>query len=408
MPEINLSYLEKISELVSDNDYFQRKTKPVRNSKGKKVYTYQYYNQICTCILRIRETSAYLEDYPFEGNNKRRQAFDFYGFVNCASIVFGCAEELFKIFDLTLNSYSSRRAFLNSCPRNISDIEFFKFLSSASSMHPANTDRHRNVTKHVFEVYPYALWCKDSIMNVFFEVPKWADIELLSLNAKTKGKYKRYYVSIDEIYAFINNCTSALKVVYEKMENLLASHKEAIKCKRLLTENSFNTYAEYLLYLRKRLLRHQPKDEPADGGLLLASFVVENDIISDEFKEYIKGRVALLITQMKTDIKQISYDDIFNELNLSDVIGNCERGGYKSQKFHDYLYEEAIDEIEKKNYVDFRGEGSEPISNRYFSVCLLIEIKDYLYPNEEFERARSYADLYAITLQRIFEMKKEQ
>ena len=407
MPSLNLTYLEKISELVSYNDYFQRKTKSVKGTKGNRGYTYQYYNQVCTCILRIRETSDYLEHFPFKRSNEFRQAFDFYEFINCVAIVFGCAEQLFNTFGLSLEKSYIGKAFANSCPGKTPDVQYFKFLRSASSMHPANTNRHNKITKHSFEVYPYALWCKDSVMNFLMKPPKWADIELLSWNAKTKGKYKRYYVSVDEIYTFIRNCLDALKDVVKAMEELLASHKESVRCKRLLTERSFSTYGECLLYLRKRLIKHQPKDEPADGGLLLASFIMENEIISEDFKKYIKERALILVDQMKKDIDKISYGDLFDDLYLYDVIKDCDQSHYKSEKFNDYLYHEAIREIEERDFIDFREEDCST-SNRGYSVLLLCEIKDRLYPNGEFERARSYADLYAITLQRIFEMKRKQ
>ena len=404
MPGFNLTYLEKISELVSHNDYFQRKTKSVKGTKGNRGYTYQYYNQVCTCILRIRETSNYLAVFPFKRNNEHLQAFDFYEFINCASIVFGCVEQLFDVFGLSLENSYSEKAFANSCPGKTSDIKYFKFLRSASSMHPANTNRHSKITKHLFEVYPYALWCKGSVLSYFMKTPSWADVELLSWNAKTRGKYKRYYVSIEEIYTFLGNCLEALKGVVKAMEELLASHKESIRCKWLAHENSFETYGEYLLYLRKRLIDHQLKDEPADGGLQLASFIVENAIISDEFKKYTRNRVSLLVVQMKKDIDQISYHDIFDGLSLYDVTEGCYQREYRSEKFHDYLYHETMREIEEGCFIDFRN--IDPYdSKRVFSVSLLSDIKDYLYPNGEFEKARSYADLYAITLQRIFEIK---
>lgn len=64
-------------------------------------------------------------------------------------------------------------------------------------------------------------------------------------------------------------------------------------------------------------------------------------------------------------------------------------------------------EIENKIFIDLREEN-DPSNNRGYSVYLLSEIKDHLYPNGEFERARSYAELYAITLQRLFEIENNR
>ena len=407
MENIDLTHLERINELVSENGFFRRKTKTVKTNKNNKEYTYQYYNQICTCVLRIRETIDYLKAFVFKRDNKFRQAFDFYEYINCVSIVFGCAEELFKIFDMSLEGSYDGKAFVKSNPdlKKTSDIKFFKFLRSASSVHPANTNRHKNITKHKFEVYPYALWCKDNPFNCLTGVPKWADIELLSWNSKTNGLYKRYYVSIREIDLFVTNCLNALKKVVYKMEELLASHKESVRCKRLKNERSFDEYGDYLLYLRKRVIANQLRDEPADGGLLLASFIIRNGIIKDTFKKYIKGRVALLVLQMQRDVEDISYDDLFDELRLYDVIKVCNQAEYISEKFDTYLHYEAMREIEENDFIDFRKENGSS-SDRWWSVFKLLQVKDRLYPNNEFQKALSYADLYAITLQRIFEMNE--
>ena len=68
---------------------------------------------------------------------------------------------LFNIFGLNLKEhYTIKKTFKISNRTRNSDIAFFKFIRSASSMHPAETTKHNKVTKHKFEVYPYATWCK--------------------------------------------------------------------------------------------------------------------------------------------------------------------------------------------------------------------------------------------------------
>lgn len=81
---INLAYLEKFNDVIANNACFCKKTINKRIDKsGKNNYRYQYFNQLCTCIIRIRETSDYLQDFEFKQDNNHRQAFDFYEFINC-------------------------------------------------------------------------------------------------------------------------------------------------------------------------------------------------------------------------------------------------------------------------------------------------------------------------------------
>ncbi len=60
---------------------FKENKKVIKNKKTKG-YTFQYYNQFCACVIRIRETIGYLEQFIFKKDNMCKQAFDFYEFIN--------------------------------------------------------------------------------------------------------------------------------------------------------------------------------------------------------------------------------------------------------------------------------------------------------------------------------------
>lgn len=90
---IDLTEFEKIVELLNQKP-FTFKTKTI---KDKKKIKYQYYNQLATCIIRIRETVNYINSKELKYENACGQAFDFYELVNCISIVEGCVESIFSI-----------------------------------------------------------------------------------------------------------------------------------------------------------------------------------------------------------------------------------------------------------------------------------------------------------------------
>ena len=87
---IDLTEFEKIVELLNQKP-FTFKTKTI---KDKKKIKYQYYNQLATCIIRIRETVNYINSKELKYENACGQAFDFYELVNCISIVEGCVESI--------------------------------------------------------------------------------------------------------------------------------------------------------------------------------------------------------------------------------------------------------------------------------------------------------------------------
>lgn len=403
----NRKYLNKLNELFSQNSYFLKSIKKVNRSKKSKGFTYQYYNQLCVCIIRIRETSKYLEEFKFRKINDCGQAFDFYEFINCISIIEGCIESMFKVFDMDLSSYfKGKRIFKISNRKKTGDLAFFKFIRSATSVHPAETTSHNKQTGHKFEVYPYAIW-SGCTFDFFGERPKNTDIELISFNCKTKGAYKRYYLSINEFYCFIDEMLESLAYLVPVVDSLAYSYKEKLCCKTLKYEKQFMKYSDYLKYLRDRLKKKNDDVEFADGGLLIAAHIIDNILITDDFKNYIKKRVVNLRKFMLSDIKVISFDDIFDELSLYDILRNVNEGEYTSEKFHDYLHKEAIAEIETGNEISFKKflryeENNTNYSNAEWSVIQLLKFKDIIYINDGFDKAVTYADLYELTLEAIY------
>ena len=404
----NTRFLVELNDIINSNvDCFSKKKKKVKSNRNNKGYTYQYYNQLCASIIRVRETINYLEQFEFKGVNTCGQAFDFYEYINCVSIIEGCLESIFKIFDLKLNTYyNQKKVFKISNMTGSSDIDFFKFIRSASSMHPSETTCHNRITKHKFEVYPYAIWC-DAMTELFFkEKKKGANIELLSWNCKSNGIYKRYFLSTNEFDDFINELLINLRELLPIVNDVVNKHKEKIRCKCLKSPDQFDNWKDYCLYLRKRIHNKLTDYEFPDGGLLLASHILSNKLIDNDFKKYIKSRVNKIAKKMIIDITEI-----FDNLSLYNLIGNFDHGGYVAEKFHDYLYKEAIFEIEDENYITFKDKirfekDNTKYSNAEWSVIKLLEFKDYLYFNDELVKANSYADLYELTLQVIYKYNK--
>ena len=150
---INLAYLEKFNNIIANNVCFSKKTINKRIDKtSKNNYRYQYFNQLCTCIIRIRETSEYLQDFDFKQDNNHRQAFDFYEFINCLWIIYGCTETVFTIFNQDITKcINNKKSFKKSNKTNADDIKFFKFIRSASAAHPSETTRHQKISHKKIE-----------------------------------------------------------------------------------------------------------------------------------------------------------------------------------------------------------------------------------------------------------------
>lgn len=401
--KIDCSNLNEFNDIIYSNECFRRKI--IKRKISNENYRYQYYNQLCTCIGRIRETSNYLENYEFKQKNLYGQAFDFYEFVNCLWIIYGCTETLFTIFGLKLEDYlKDTNCFKNSNKIKFGDIKFFKFIRSAASAHPAETTRYRKITKHKLEVYPYASWRTNSSSALSLKKGGTSDIELLSWNSSTKGKNKRYYIYIDEFYHFINCVVKSISNLIPAAKKVIEDNIEKLRCKRLKKATSFDNYHDYLIYLRNRLKKIKATNEFLDGGILLADHLLQNNLISNKFKKYVKKQVEKLSNQMLTDITVISFYDIFDDLDLLKVLkDHSSKAHYISEKYNDYLYKETIHEIKTGVFIQYiTGLNEPPQKNAYYAVTLLESVHDILYSKNQIKEMMTYADIYEITLQNIY------
>ena len=412
--KFNYEFLEQLNKLISNSDVHLKSKR--KKQIGRNVYAYyQYYNATVASIIRISETSVYLENYKFKKNNEFRQAFDFYEFINGISIVFECVNEIFKIYDLNLSDeYGKRKlkVFKLSNKTKQNDITFFKFIRSASSVHPTDTTRYyEKINRNKIEVFPYALWIEDNIFATMHKnYFKEADIELLSWSGKTSSKYNYYYLVIDEFYAFLRQLLELIKVVYDKACSITEKYEDGIRCKRLKSEDSFNTYSEYIVYLKGRLKVIRSKDECPDGGLLIASHIVNNSLLSDDFKNYVKLQVKKLSKKMKTDITSIGYDDIFEDINIKHIMQESDRKKtYRCEKFYDYLQSRVKKEITTKcfeNYRDYLNQKDfNNLQNGPYAIHLILEVKDNIFSFVDIDKAETFSDFYEMTLEEAYYKK---
>ena len=133
-----------------------------------------------------------------------------------------------------------------------------------------------------------------------------------------------------------------------------------------------------------------------------------NELLGADFKRYIEKRIKTIVNKMITDITTIDYDEIFDGLTLSSILSSSD-SHYVSEKFHDYLQREAIFEIEKESFVEFKNciryeDNNCNYTNEEWAVIKLISCKNSNI-DEAIKKAKTYCDLYELVLELIY---KEQ
>lgn len=182
---------------------------------------------------------------------------------------------------------------------------------------------------------------------------------------------------------------------------------EKLNYKRLKKPTDFKDYSEYCLYLRTQIKKKIKSEEFIDGGLLLASHILTNERISKIFKSYIRAHVNLIVMKMRTDIRSIEFNEIFDDLHLSSILTVNNKEDI-DQKFCCDIYNDAIYEIERSIDQPDSKLPAEAIQKQMkddFDVRIL---KAALNPeiNRIIDKARDYADLYELILDFIFTTDK--
>lgn len=413
MSKINTDPLESFVELTS-NSLFIKKRITFKGSGSQPSFSIQPHNMICTCELRIRETSNYLNKLQLRRQNDCGEAFSFYEVVNCISIILGCTEALFSCLGKRLDQeYGKEKFFAKSNRKRKGDIAFFKFIRSASSVHPEKTDRHTDLAKSKHEFYPYAIWGNN--MDFDKDAPKGYDVKLVYWNSKPNCYSRGYYLFLEEFFQFANHVVSLISKLNPLVQDIIDNSKEKLRCKTLKNASQFPTRSEYCLYLRKCLEKRNIEEyEFPDGGLLIASHILSNYLLGEGFKDFIFQRVKRIAKKMKEDITEIEFDDIYGDLSLSAVltVENCHNPGYVAEKYHSYLDRETKREIETQEFKPFRPslrneENNMNYDDAEWAAHILLTRIDGFHDIKKLKKAYSFSDLYEITLETIWKRMKE-
>ena len=200
-----------------------------------------------------------------------------------------------------------------------------------------------------------------------------------------------------------NKCFQFVEQADTNIEN------KELNYKRLKKSDNFENFSEYCLYLRTQLKKKIKSEEFNDGGLLLASHILTNERISKKFKSYIRAYIRLIVMKMRTDIRSIEFNEIFDSFHLSSIL-TIKNKDYIDQKFCCDIYNDAIYEIERSVDQPDLKLTTEEIQKQMkddYDVRLL-KAAENPEINRIIDEARDYADLYEMILDLIFSSDKNQ
>jgi hypothetical protein len=167
-------------------------------SYNKRYGKYRAWDKICAILDRLDDTVYFLNELKLNTGKYRRSAFDFYNFMNNASVVIDCIKELVKIFNVPDDIIKKSTEIFNQLGSDGqgTDERYFEYLRSLCSVHPLETSRHKRYQSNDFECCPYVLWNNREIVND-------CDIYAVVYTSKDEDTNKRVQIYISEIFEYV-------------------------------------------------------------------------------------------------------------------------------------------------------------------------------------------------------------
>lgn len=217
---------------------------------NKKDGEQRAWDKICAIMDRLDDTVDYLNRIKLNTGRYSRSAFDFYDFLNNASVVVDCIKQLAKLFDVPDDKIKLSTNIFNQLGKDGqgTDERYFEYIRSLCSVHPIETSRHKRYQDNKFECSPYVMW-----NNELISYDNDCDIYAVVYTKKEEDSFKRVKIYISQIFEYVKTRVEFVKVITDEIDQYQKAIIAGFKQKTIKQESEFDTYIDYLKNLDKEL-----------------------------------------------------------------------------------------------------------------------------------------------------------
>ncbi|PGQ46313.1 hypothetical protein, partial [Bacillus cereus] len=217
---------------------------------NKKDGEQRAWDKICAIMDRLDDTVDYLNRIKLNTGRYSRSAFDFYDFLNNASVVVDCIKQLAKLFDVPDDKIKLSTNIFNQLGKDEqgTDERYFEYIRSLCSVHPIETSRHKRYQDNKFECSPYVMW-----NNELISYDNDCDIYAVVYTNKDEETLKRVKIYISQIFEYVKTRVEFVKDITDGIDQYQRAIIAGFKQKTIKQESEFDTYIEYLKNLDKEL-----------------------------------------------------------------------------------------------------------------------------------------------------------
>lgn len=386
----------KVFKIGLDTEILRKLRNKINEQKNisyNKMYgKYRAWDKICAIMNRLDDTVEYLNTIELNTGKYKRSAFDFFDFMNNASVVIDCVKELSKIFEVSDSEIKNSTNTFNEVGSdgNGTDEKYFEYLRSLCSVHPVETSRHKRYQDNDFECSPYVLW--NNSLRLFNDD---CDIYAVVYTSKDNESFKRVGIYIEQVFKYVEIRVNFIEKIIDYIDTYQKDMILKLKKQHIKNDTEFNSYIEYLTNLDE-----EAKDRYGDGHWYSFEYVIKllQLKLSDSENE---NKMKLYINALKYAIKfehnalqnmnnigyennGLKYTEENIETSLYDILYLPSSGSEEERR---YGYN-----IEKIQYLSYDSGGS----NKDWAYVQLNEARGFFEKYVSFRNAKSDFEYYAL------------
>ena len=243
--KINTQILRELREKINDEQnisYNKEYYHVVDRKKGKRK-VFSAWDKICAIMDRLDDTVDYLNQLNLNTGKYKRSAFDFYDFINNASVVIDCIKELIEIFEVDDSEIKTSNNIFEQygTDNKGTDEKYFEYLRSLCSVHPIETSHHRRYHDNDFECSPYVMWNDGTIWG-----NDDCDLYAVVYTSKDNEYSKRVKIYILQIFEYVKTRVNFIVNIIKAIESYQNKVILEFKNSHIKNIDEFDNYIDYL------------------------------------------------------------------------------------------------------------------------------------------------------------------
>jgi hypothetical protein len=382
----------KINLVTDVIDILRDKVNEEQNiSYNKRYGKHRAWDKICAIMDRLDDTAYFLNELKLNTGKYKRSAFDFFDFMNNASVIVDCIKELAKIFNVPDDRIKNSTEVFNQpgTDGKGTDDHYFAYLRSLCSVHPVETSHHKRYQANDFECSPYVVWNNRTFWH------DDCDIYAVVYTSKDEDTIKRVPIYIQQIFEYVKTRLNFVTEITNTIDRYQKQVISDLRSRPIKKENEFDNYIDYLKSLNQERQERYGSDSFYSFDHIIKLFELKLSNPQNKFK-------------MNLYLNAIKYAIAFEHNSMQSMsIEGFENNGllYFERSIETSLYIELYsphsrsDEqrrygynFEKINYLTYDS----GYSNKQWAYTLLNEVLPYLEKYISFQGAKSDFEHYTL------------